>query len=303
MKKLLIIVCCAIFLMGFQQDHAHFNSLERVKTGNSTGYKVEIYISDAGNFNKGPYQILKLDENGQNPTVFHRQQLAWPQDILFLEDKGIVLISNLSKGYIGRYNAKTGKFINHFATGIKGPTRIKIGPDNLLYVLQWAGDGLVKRYKLDGTFVDDFTKVGVLQSIGLDWDKAGNLYVSSFGRGKKGLIRKFDTSGKDLGLLISEHPHLKGPTNIRFDTMGHLIVNDYAAGTLRKFSAQGKFIKNLATEMGKLEGIGMLKNGQFLVGSKNSVKLFDKNGLFIKDFYTSKKLLNANAVFVRYVAK
>jgi len=303
MKKLLSIVCCGIFLMSFQQDQAHLSQLNSGKTNPSKDYTIEIYVSDAGNFNKGPYQILKLDENGQNPVVFHSQQLAWPQDILFLEDKSIALISNLSKGYIGRYDIKTGKFIDNFATGIKGPTRIKIGPDRLLYVLQWAGDGLVKRYKLDGTFVDDFTKVGVPQSIGLDWDKAGNLYVSSFGRGKKGLIRKFDNSGKDLGLFISENAHLKGPTNIWFDQSGNLIVNDYAAGTLRKFNAQGKFVKNLATKVGKLEGIGMLKNGHFLVGSKNSVKLFDQNGQFVKNLYTSKKLLNANAVFVRYVAK
>ncbi|OJJ17042.1 hypothetical protein BKI52_30470 [marine bacterium AO1-C] len=297
MKKLLIIVCCAVFLVGFQKGHGQSSA----KTAKS--YKVEIYVSDAGNFNKGPYQILKLDENGQNPVVFHSDKLAWPQDILFLEDKGIVLIPNLSKGYIGRYDIKTGKFIDNFATGIKGPTRIKIGPDNLLYVLQWVGNGLVKRYKPDGTFVDDFTKVGVPQSIGLDWDKAGNLYVSSFGKGKNGLIRKFNSSGKDLGLFASNNAHLKGPTNIRFDKSGNLIVNDYAAGTLRKFDSKGKFIKNLATNMGKLEGIGMLKNGQFLVGSKNSVKLFDKNGQFIKNFYTGKKLLNANAVFVRYVVK
>lgn len=35
---------------------------------------------------------------------------------------------------------------------------MKIGPDSLLYVLQWSGKGTVKRYKLDGTNLGDFTE-------------------------------------------------------------------------------------------------------------------------------------------------
>ena len=92
-----------------------------------------------------------------------------------------MLISNLNTGRITKYNSTTGEFIGDFATGIGGPTRMKIGADSLLYVLQWAGNGKVKRYQLDGTFVDDFTSVGVPQSIGIDWDNDGNLYVSSYG--------------------------------------------------------------------------------------------------------------------------
>ena len=41
-----------------------------------------------------------------------------------------------------------------------------------------GGNGKVKRYELDGTFVDDFTSVGVSQSIGIDWDSNGNWAMS-----------------------------------------------------------------------------------------------------------------------------
>jgi hypothetical protein len=64
-----------------------------------------IYVSDAGNFQNPPWQILKFDEDGGNPEVFITQNLAWPQDILFLEEAGTVLISNLNSGRIDRYNA------------------------------------------------------------------------------------------------------------------------------------------------------------------------------------------------------
>ena len=151
-----------------------------------------VYVSDAGNFSAPPWQILKFDENGQNPEVFIDTNLNWPQDIVFLDNSDTVLISNLNSGRINRHSATTGDFIDSFATSIAQPTRMKIGADNYLYVLQWSDDGRVKRYELDGTFVDDFTNVGVPQSIGLDWDADGNLYVSSF---SGQYVRKFDANG------------------------------------------------------------------------------------------------------------
>lgn len=77
---------------------------------------------------------------------------------------------------------------------------MKIGPDNLLYVLQWNGNGRVKRYQLDGTSMGDFTNASVNQSIGLDWDSSGNLYVSSYNGDS---VRKFDSNGNDAGLFIN----------------------------------------------------------------------------------------------------
>ena len=103
-----------------------------------TGYAqtTEIYVSDAGNFNNPPWQILKFDEDGNNPSVFINTNLNWPQDIVFLEDESAVLISNLGSGCITKHDATTGNFLNNFACNIAGPTRTKIGPDGLLYVLQ-----------------------------------------------------------------------------------------------------------------------------------------------------------------------
>src|SRR6187402_580738 len=139
-----------------------------------------IYVSDAGNFASPPWQILKFDENGQNGTVFINSSLNWPQDILFIEDENAVLVSNLGNGKITKFDATTGVFIEHFASAISGPTRMKIGLDGYLYVLQWNGNGKVRRYNMNGTLNDDFTDVGVPQSIGCDWDMFGNFYVSSY---------------------------------------------------------------------------------------------------------------------------
>ena len=113
----------------------------------------DLYVSDAGNFNNPPWQILKYDQNGENGEVFISDHLAWPQDILFLEEQNQVLISNLNSDSINIHDATTGEFIGLFGDEADGPTRMAIGPDGLLYVLQWNGDGKVLRYETDGTYL------------------------------------------------------------------------------------------------------------------------------------------------------
>jgi hypothetical protein len=258
----------------------------------------EIYVSDARGFATGPWQILKYDENGQNPEVFINSNLGWPQDILFLEGQGVVLISNLNTGLINRHNADTGAFINNFATGLNGPTRMKIGPDGLLYVLQWNNNAPVRRYELDGTFVDNFTSQGVNQAIGLDWDTSGNLYVSSY---NGDFVRRFDSNGNDLGFFIETN--LVGPTNIWFDDEGNLLVSDYDGGAVRLFDSGGNFQEDLILGLVNPEGVDFYPNGDILIGNggTSSVRRYDSEGNFVSNVVSSGagNLLTPNAVVLR----
>lgn len=257
-----------------------------------------IYVSDAANFQKGPWKIFQFNSDGTGGKVFIEDQLAWPQDILFLEDKNEVLISNLSSGKINRYKAASGELMADFATGIGGPTRMKIGPDGLLYVLQWAGDGKVKRYQLDGSFVDDFTKSGVQNSIGMDWDDLGNLYVSSY-NGK--FVERFDTTGKSLGKFISTG--LTGPTNIYFDHDKNLIVLDYNSGNVKKYDKEGQLIGTMISGIANCEGVDFFENGNIVigVGSTATVNLYGADGKLIKALIPkgSEGLKTPNAVILR----
>ena len=265
---------------------------------NISSQTMEIYVSDANNFNP-PWKILKYDENGENQETFIDTVLAWPQDIVFLEDQQVVLISNLNSGRITKYNSSTGEYIGDFATGISGPTRMKIGKDSLLYVLQWTGSNPpVRRYQLDGTFVDDFTSVGVPQSIGIDWDSSGNLYVSSY-NGKN--VRKFDQNGNDLGLFVNSN--LLGPTNIWFDDNGDLLVSDYNGTAVKRFDPDGNYLSDFITGIHFSEGVDFFPNGNILIGNgaTHSVKMFDSNGNYIEDFIPSGfgGLVTPNAIVIR----
>jgi sugar lactone lactonase YvrE len=257
-----------------------------------------VYISDAGNFSSPPWQILKFDADGQNGEIFIDDHLAWPQDILFLENAGTVLISNLNNGRISRFDAATGEYIDEFATGLGGPTRMKVGSDGLLYALQWQGNGKVFRYSLDGTFVDEFTDVGVPTSIGLAWDASGNLYVSSY-NGK--FVRRFNPKGGDMGLFISSG--LAGPTNIWFEPNGDLMVVDYNAGNVKRYNSEGMLIGTFISGLPQGEGVDFRSNGNILIGSGglHSVREYSATGTFIDDLVPpgTLNLLTPNAVVLR----
>jgi len=258
----------------------------------------DIYVSDAGNFNNPPWKIFKYDSSGGNAVTFIDTMLSWPQDILFLEDSDLVLISNLNTNRITKYDSDSGNYLGIFANGMSGPTRMKIGPDTLLYVLQWSGNGRVKRYRLDGSFHSNFTSIGVNQSIGMDWDQKGNLYVSSF-NGKN--IRKFGPTGADSGLFVNSN--LQGPTNIWFDDNGELLVLDWSGTTVKRFDTNGVFVSNYLTGLRQSEGVDFMPTGNILIGNgwTKAVKMYDSSGSFIRDLVPSGRggLLKPNAVRIR----
>ena len=258
----------------------------------------DIYVSDAGNFGQPPWQILKFDQNGENPEVFITENLAWPHDIVFLEEANTVLISNFNSGSIDRYNAETGAFIDVFTSDVIAPTRMKIGNDNLLYVIQGSGNGRVRRFQLDGTFVDDFTNMGLSRGLGMDWDSAGNLHVATY---DGQLVRKFDANGIDQGNFISTN--LTGPTNAWFDDNGDMLVSDYDGGAVRRFNSEGAYLGDFIQGLSQTEGVDFLPNGNILIGNggTSSVKMFTPEGTYIEDIIPSQSgnLKQPNAVVVR----
>lgn len=260
-----------------------------------------VYISDAGNFNNGPWQIAKFNQEGDylGQLIKTEDGIVWPQDIIFLDDEEAVLISNLgAAGVISKHNWANGNFIENFAEGLGGPTRMKIGPDGLLYVLQWSiTNNKVLRFDLDGTFVDEFTEVGVAQSIGIDWDANGDLYVSSYNGSS---VRKFDgTTGDDLGLFIPSG--LQGPTNIFFEADGNLIVLSYNGGRIKRYDSTGTFVEDLVTGLSGPEGYAFFANGDILIGNggDGSLKRYDSNYIFIENFVEPGILNTPNAIVIR----
>lgn len=171
----------------------------------------------------------------------------------------------------------------------------------MLYVLQWGGSGKVLKYDLSGSYLGEFTSLGVPQSIGIDWDSEDNLYVSSY---NGDFVRKFDASGNNLGIFTDEN--LLGPTNIWFDSDGDLLVADYNGTSVKRYDSNGNFLGDFITGLSNCEGVDFFPNGNILIGNggTSSVKMFDSNGNYIEDLIPSGSgnLLTPNAVRIREVS-
>ena len=263
----------------------------------------DMYVSDAGNFNNGPWQILKFDQNGDNGEVFipnsffTDNNVGWPQDILFLESQNVVLISCLNGGRVTRHNAETGAYIDDFASIPGGPTRMKIGADGLIYIVQWNGTLPVLTFEQDGTPTGAFTNAGVNSSVGLDWNADGHLFVGSYGGS---LIREFDENGMDQGVYINSN--LSGPTNLEHLPNGDLLVLNWNNGTMSRFDANGVFQETISG-LSQPEGIDFFPNGNMLIGNggNGSVRLYDAGLAYVEDVVASGTLglLQPNAVILK----
>lgn len=265
-----------------------------------------MYVSDAGGFNNPPWQILRYNLDGSNPQVFIDNDffvgegVGWPQDILFLEDQNVVLISNLVGNRITKHDASTGAYIEDFATVDGGPTRMKIGSDNLIYVVQWSSsNNKVLRYEQEGTFLGEFTDEGVPSSVGFDWDSDGNLYVASYGTHK---VTKFDTNGISQGLYISTD--LSGPTNIQFESDGNLLALNWNGGNIKRFDTNGDLLEIFTIDVSQPEGIAINPvTGNYIIGNGGPAQIdeFQPDGTFVSSLVTSGAggLVQPNAVVIR----
>lgn len=255
-----------------------------IQVWDSLNPKQEIYVSYARANGGPPYQIVKYDDDGMNPEILANNDLFWPQDLLFLENQPpyLLVVSRYQAGIQFKRPYRSG-FSGGFGYELSEPSRVKLGVDGLLYVLQWSGRANVVRYSTTGEFIDDFTEIGIPQASGLDWDNNGNLYVSSFNDGVDGFIRKFDPEGQDLGLVISQG--LQGPTDIWFVQNGDLMILDQTAGNLIQYDMQERTMSAVITDLNRPQGVSILHDGSYLIddASDGTIKLFSSTFNFVKD--------------------
>ncbi|MEM7085985.1 MAG: T9SS type A sorting domain-containing protein [Bacteroidota bacterium] len=260
---------------------------------------LEIYVSSSAE-----NAIKQYDQSGtfvRDYVPANSGGLGGPQDIIFLADN-TTIVSGIQNTAIKQYETGSGDYIGNFTSGfnLNQPTRMEIR-NNLLYVIQWANtNNKVVRFDLNGDFVDEFTSIGLAQSIGMAWDNAGNLYVSSFGQGNNGFVQKFDTSGNDMGVFI-DSTILQGPTNIWFDDDQNLLVEDWSLGIVRKFSSTGQYIEDFITGMTNPEGIAFLPDDTILIcdWGSDSVEQFDADGNSMGTFASGNGMADPNAVVIR----
>jgi len=188
---------------------------------------------------------------------------------------GELLVTSQSFGSINRYNAQTGQLlggivaVDHdnnpatapiqqtvgtpFASGLAGPSDIKVGPDNNLYVTNFTGNS-ISVFSQTGTLVN--TLGGLMGGPGnpnfLTWDTSNRLYVSSF---NDDAVYRYNTTTSMFDVFASGNG-LNGATGIAFkgtqllvSSVFPVVPNSGDPTKILSFNADGSFAGDFATFM------------------------------------------------------
>lgn len=214
--------------------------------------------------------------------------LSRPQEVLFHPNDSLLLVTGFNNPNIKKYDAVTGDYLGNFSQGfnLDNPTKMLIGPDNLLYVSQWGSpSSKIVRFDLQGNFVDEWSEVDVPEGCGMAFDIAGNLYITTWSNGQNngtaGFVRKFDPEGNDLGIVINTSV-LQGPVGIWIDDVGEFYVVDWTLGRVSKFNINGGLIEQFITGMTRTEGNAFGPDGKYYLcdWQSNRINRYNIDGSF-----------------------
>jgi sugar lactone lactonase YvrE len=224
---------------------------------------------------RGNNVVLFDEQNGQflgNFITSGSGGLISPDDLNFGLDGNLYVSSgnDPSNSAILRYDGKTGKFIDVFASGggLSRPYGAAFGPDGLLYVSSFLTDQILRYNGTTGTFIDVFaTGNGIPGGLNgpndLLFGPDGSLYVTTQGSiavdnqatfpGLPSQVLRFDLATKTSSVFI-EQP-TPSPDSFGFvsllglvvGTDGDLFVSDFA-NDIRRYSLEtGVLIDTLST--------------------------------------------------------
>lgn len=261
--------------------------------------QTRIYISGR---NSHSIEMYDLQGNHLGEFVEGREGgLDRPQDLFFHPKTGELLVTGFNNNAIKAFDPVTGEFLRDFSKGrvLTRPTKMKIGPDSLIYVTSWASGNFnkVMRFDLNGNFVDDFTSMGVPFGCELDWDKNGNLLVVTFGNGNNGLVQQFDTAGNFVQTFINSN-NLSGPVNIWKYGTSEWLVADWTDGQVNRFDSTGVLLGTFVSGMTNIEGYAYdsLSRLYLCDWEQDEILRFQSDGTYDKIFIPSGTVDAPNAI-------
>lgn len=176
--------------------------------------------------------------------------LAFPADITFRG--GFLYVSNfVPGGYVARFNATTGAFVDKFVTGIHTPDGQSWDAAGDLYVSSFGTNQILKYSCTTGAFISAFVPSGAGGLSGpLDsrFGANGEFFVNSF---NSGTLKRYSSSGVYLGNFASAGGATQG---VEIGLDGMLYVGNYQGSTISRFDpTTGAFLNTFASGNGLLQ--------------------------------------------------
>lgn len=125
------------------------------------------------------------------------------------DNKGKLYVSDTSNGFIYQISLETGEY-STLVDSIKSPNGLLYDSKrNSILICNWGGEAKIQSFNLSDSTLSDLVTTELSNLDGLTSDKAGNIFVSSWG---SNAVYRFDPSFKNPPILISEGHN--GPADI-----------------------------------------------------------------------------------------
>ncbi len=152
-----------------------------------------------------------------------------------------------------------------------------------------VGNSQVNWYHPDGTLVKTLITTPNTDSsgftTGMAFDKAGNLYVTNFTKGK---IAKLDNAGNFIGILPTAG--LLAPESLVFDKAGNLYVGQAGSKDILKLDGSGNLLSVFSTT--NVDNFGTDGTDWIELGADQHTLLFTSEAPVIQSFDTVNNLQN-----------
>lgn len=192
-------------------------------------------------------------------------------------------------------NAQSYTFMQNIGTGeFDGPTKLDIGPDGHLYIIDEGNDRIVKM-STSGEVLDSWGEFGFSDGEfddpnGIDVDQNGNVYVADRGKNE---VQKFDAAGNHL-LTIETSGQPDGdfstPNDVALDTEGNIFVLEDGNLRVQKLDNDGNYITDWAvtgTEgsfLYTMTTIAIDAHDNVYVIDGQEIKKYDNDGNFLNSW-------------------
>lgn len=128
------------------------------------------------------------------------------EDAVFMNDvttdnKGNIYVSDTSNGMIYQVSLETGEY-STLVDSIKSPNGVLyVSKSNSILICNWGENAKIQSFNLTDSILSNLVTTELSNLDGLASDKAGNIYVSSWG---SNAVYRFDPSFKNPPVIISD---------------------------------------------------------------------------------------------------